>query len=196
MLLKMAVELSDTALMLRYRDGDMGAFETLYGRHRAPLFRFLLRQLGNQQTAEDAFQTIWAKVISARSGYRPSAKFSTWLYRIARNCVIDQYRKTGRSDALIVAEDDAVETAVATTHDPVSAVTQSEVGAAIKTALNELPAEQREAFLLKEECDLSLEDIGTVTGVNRETVKSRLRYALTKLRKSLPTPAEMRTNDG
>lgn len=191
MLLTMASEISDTALMMRYRDGDMSAFETLYARHRAPLFRFVMRQLRSQQQAEDVFQEIWIKVVRNSSTYRPSAKFNTYLYHIARNAVVDQYRKTGRAAEVVVAEDDNMPEPVATTHDPVKAADQAEVGAAIQTALDELPHDQREAFLLKEHGGLSLDDIGTVTGVNRETVKSRLRYALAKLRKCLATPTEV-----
>ena len=191
----MAVELNDTALMMRYRDGDMTAFETLYGRHRGPLFRFVMRQLGNQQRTEDVFQEIWARIIRNRASYRPTAKFNTYLYRIARNCVIDQYRKTGRRAAVIVPEDNDMAEPQATTGDPLEAAGQAETGTALLAALQGLPDDQREAFLLKEEGGLSLEDIGIVTGVGRETVKSRLRYALDKLRQCLPTPAEARIND-
>jgi RNA polymerase sigma-70 factor (ECF subfamily) len=195
MLIRMAVELNDTALMMRYRDGDMTAFETLYARHRGPLFRFVMRQLGNQQRTEDVFQETWARLVRNRATYRPTAKFNTYLYRIARNCVIDQYRKTGRRAAVIVPQDNDMAEPQATTGDPLEAAGQAETGTALLTALQGLPDDQREAFLLKEECGLSLEDIGTVTGVGRETVKSRLRYAVDKLRQCLPTPAEARIND-
>jgi RNA polymerase sigma-70 factor (ECF subfamily) len=196
MLLLMASEINDSALMMRYCDGDMSAFEALYARHRGPLFRFVLRQLSNPQIAEDVFQEIWAKVIRSRANYRPTAKFSTYLYSIARNCIVDQYRKAGRAADVNVAQDTQTPEPQATTHDPEKTARQAEVNAALLAALANLPQEQREAFLLKEESGLSLEDIGAVTGVSRETVKSRLRYALNKLRTCLPTPAEVRINDG
>lgn len=191
MLQTMAAHIDDTALMMRYRDGDMSAFETLYARHRAPLFRFVLRQLSSRQQAEDVFQEIWIKVVRNSTTYRPAAKFNTYLYHIARNAIVDQYRKTGRAAEVMVGENDDLPEPVATTHDPVQAVNQAEVGMALHTAIEQLPYDQREAFLLKEHGGLSLDDIGAVTGVNRETVKSRLRYALAKLRKCLPTPTEV-----
>jgi len=195
MLPEMAAELTDTALMLRYCSGDMSAFETLYARHRGPLFRFVLRQLNNPQLTEDVFQEIWAKVIRSRAQYRPTAKFTTYLYTIARNSIIDQYRKAGRAADVSVPQDDDMPEPKATTHDPLQSAHQAELGATLAAALQALPQEQLEAFLLKEESGLSLEDIGSVTGVSRETVKSRLRYALDKLRTCLPTPAEIRMGD-
>ncbi len=195
MLPEMAAELTDTALMLRYCGGDMSAFETLYARHRGPLFRFVLRQLNNPQLTEDVFQEIWAKVIRSRAQYRPTAKFATYLYSIARNSVIDQYRKAGRAAHVSVPQDNDMPEPEATTDDPLQTAHQAELGATLTAALQALPQEQLEAFLLKEESGLSLEEIGSVTGVSRETVKSRLRYALNKLRTCLPTPAEIRMDD-
>ncbi len=186
MLRWMAEELADSALMLRYRGGDSNAFEMLYERHRLPLFRFLLRQLGDQQVAEDIFQETWSKVIRARHNYRPQAKFSTYLYRIARNSLIDHYRRTGRQSGLITANADAVPEAAAHTDDPVTAAERADQRALILAALAAIPDEQREVFLLREEAGLSLAEIAETTGVGQETVKSRLRYALVKLRSSLP----------
>ena len=179
----MAPELDDTALMLRYRDGDTAAFEELYNRHRAALFRAVLRQAGNRQAAEDIYQEVWSRIIRSRENYRPTAKFTTYMYRIARNCMIDFYRRTGRHDQVIVAQDPGFEPAAAD-GDPVAAAETADVRARLSAALASLPNEQREVFLLREEGGLSLDEIGAVVGAGRETVKSRLRYALGKLREA------------
>jgi len=188
MLLRMTGELNDTALMLRYQDGNMAAFETLYKRHRGPLFRFLLHRIGNQQFAEDVFQEVWSRVIRSRENYRPNAKFTTYIYHIARNCAVDHYRRTGKQESVISDGDDCVAESVASTGNPVAAAVNRDMRNALSMALSELPVEQREAFLLREESGLSLDEIATVTRVGKETVKSRLRYALGKLRQCLPQP--------
>ncbi len=86
----------DSALMLRYRDGDVAAFEALYRRHNDALFRYLLRLCRHRATAEDVFQEVWGKIIKARGSYRPTAKFSTFLYRVAHNCFVDNLRRNRR----------------------------------------------------------------------------------------------------
>ena len=188
MLLRMAAELNDTALMLRYQDGDMAAFETLYKRHRGPLFRFLLHRIGNQQFAEDIFQEVWSRIIRSRKNYRPNAKFTTYIYHIARNCTVDHYRRVGSQENVNSDGDECVAEPVATTGNPVAETANRDIRNALSAALSELPSEQREVFLLREESGLSLDEIATVTEVGRETVKSRLRYALGKLRRCLPQP--------
>jgi RNA polymerase sigma-70 factor (ECF subfamily) len=190
----MAAELNDTALMLRYQEGDVTAFEKLYSRHRGPLFRFLLRQIGNQEYAEDVFQEVWSRIIRNSASYRPTAKFTTYIYHIARNCSVDHYRRTGKQPDNASA--DGVEEPVAQTGNPVAEACNTDIRAALAAALSELPAEQREAFLLREESGLSLDEIATVTGVGRETVKSRLRYALGKLRQCLRQPEGAGVEDG
>jgi len=183
-------DLDDTALMLRYADGDTGAFETLYGRHRAPLFRFLLRQAGDRQMAEDIFQEVWSRIISNSSNYRPTARFTTYLYHIARNCMIDQYRRTATQPATRNAEGSQIDQLVSA-DNPVASAARTEMLSSIEGALLNLTHEQREAFLLKEEGGFTLQEISEITGVGRETVKSRLRYALGNLRKFLTAPDEV-----
>jgi RNA polymerase sigma factor (sigma-70 family) len=182
----MAVELNDAALMLRYQDGDVAAFETLYNRHRGPLFRFLLRQIGNQQFAEDVFQEVWSKIIRNRKTYRPAAKFTTYMYHIARNCSVDHHRRTGRQPVTVAEHDEAVPEPVAASGDPALEAQHRDIREQLLEALDSLPADQREVFLLREEGGFTLEEIGTITGTGRETVKSRLRYALRKLRTCVP----------
>lgn len=78
--------------MLAYAGGDVRAFEQLYGRHRGPLYRFLMRQLRNAALADELFQDVWQRVIAARASWQPDAAFSTWLFRIAHNQLNDHWR--------------------------------------------------------------------------------------------------------
>ena len=174
----------DHVLMLAWVGGDAAAFEVLYQRHRGPLFRFLLGQLRDRPLAEELYQDVWQKVIGARAGWEPDAAFSTWLYRIAHNRLNDHWRaQRHRPPAPVDAE--LRTAALADPDDPESLAEGSEQQQRLQQALAELPEEQREAVLLRLQQELSLEEIGAITGVGRETVKSRLRYALDKLRARL-----------
>lgn len=177
----MAAELTDEELMVAYAAGDAAAFETLYSRHRGPLFRFMLHQVREHGTAEELYQDVWQRVITARERYRPEARFSTWLFQIAHNRLTDHWRAQQHRPA---APADAVERAEreADPQTPERQLSAFEERRRLQLALQELPADQREVVLLRLEQELSLEQIGEITGVGRETVKSRLRYALDKLR--------------
>ncbi|MGQ0802099.1 MAG: RNA polymerase sigma factor [Pseudomarimonas sp.] len=179
----MAAESSDEDLMLAYAAGSAAAFDVLYGRHRGPLFRFLLRGLSQRALAEECFQEVWSRVIVARERYRPEAAFTTWLYQIAHRLLIDQYRRTS-SRPVAVADSDAVfeYTADDDSQQPDRVLSDFEIRRRLQLALAELPDEQRIAVQLRLEQELSLETIGEITGVGRETVKSRLRYALDRLK--------------
>ena len=87
-------EVADESLMERYRDGDAGAFDVLYHRHKGGLYRYLLRLVKNQSLADELFQEVWSNLIRSRERYQPSAKFSTFLYQIAHHRVIDHIRQT------------------------------------------------------------------------------------------------------
>ena len=175
---------TDDALMLAWAAGEASAFEVLYGRHRGPLFRFLLAQLRDRPLAEELYQDVWQKVIGARATWRPEAAFATWLYRIAHNRLNDHWRaQRHRPPAPLDAE--LRTAALADPEHPGSVAEQDEQRQRLQQALDELPDEQREAVLLRLQQELSLEEIGRITGVGRETVKSRLRYALDKLRARL-----------
>jgi len=177
---------ADEELMLSYGGGDAGAFETLYRRHRGPLYRFLLRQLGNTATAEELFQDVWMRVIDSRGRYQARAKFSSWVYAIAHNRLMDFYRANGRAKFLDQEDsEEALDNLPADDPPPDVLVDNKRAAERLLAALAGLPEAQREAFLLQQEGDLSVEEIGAATGVSRETAKSRLRYALVKLRASL-----------
>lgn len=180
----------DGELMQRFAAGELAAFEQLYARHRGGLMRFLQHGLGRRELAEECFQEVWSRVISARERYRPEARFATWLYQIANNLLIDQYRRQRPE----VAADELPEALPVDSINPVAPAAalspEDTLGAfeesrRLQQALAELPDEQRIAVQLRLEQELSLEEIGRITGVGRETVKSRLRYALDKLKERL-----------
>lgn len=179
-----AAEPADETLMLAYAAGDARAFERLYGRHRAPLYRFLMRHLRNAALADECFQDVWQRVIAARAGWKPEAAFTTWLYRIAHNRLNDHWRALKHRPP---APEDADERAarVPDPDTPERQLSEFEQRRRLQQALEELPDEQREVVLLRLEQELTLEQIGDITGVGRETVKSRLRYAMDKLRARL-----------
>jgi len=171
------MEAPDEQLMLAYRDGNAGAFETLYLRHRGRLFRFVLRSVKSRATAEELFQEIWMRVIEARERYVPQARFTTWLYTIAHHRMVDHWRRGGLS---LVELDD--QDPPGDSPDPARQLEAREALARFAQALPALPVAQREAFLLHEEADLSIAEIATATGCNPEAAKSRLRYAVAKLK--------------
>lgn len=179
----MDAERSDEQLMQDYAAGSTSAFDRLYARHRGPLFRFLMRGLGNRAQAEECFQEVWSRVVVARARYRPEAAFSTWMYQIANRLLIDQYRRAGtRPVASGDPETLLAEAPAAEEQQPDRVLSEFELRRRLQLALAELPDEQRIALQLRLEQELSLEAIGEITGVGRETVKSRLRYALDRLK--------------
>jgi RNA polymerase sigma-70 factor (ECF subfamily) len=182
-----ATATDDATLMLRYRDGDVRAFEILYARHKGPLYRYLQRMCGRREVADDLFQEVWSKVIASRSRYEVRAQFNTFLFRIAHNCAIDYFRRSGRPHEGAAQDiDDVAEQIGGAEHErPDAALADAQVRSDFRRALEELPAEQRDVFVLYEESGLTLEEIGKITGVAMETAKSRLRYAVSKLRGAL-----------
>ncbi len=182
---------SDEALMLRYQAGDAAAFDALYARHRGGLFRFITRQCRVRERAEEIFQDVWMSLIQAVASYRVEAQFRTYLYTLAHNKLMDYFRANSRAEAVLFEVKDA-DTEAETIHAVASRTTEPQVqiearqqGDAILRLLASLPAPQRETFLLYEESGMSLEEIAQATGVTFEAAKSRLRYAVAKLREGL-----------
>ncbi len=179
---------SDEELMLGYRDGDTSAFEALYGRHKGALYRYFLRQCRSPAVAEELYQDVWLNIVRTRERYEVKAKFATYLFHLAHNRLIDYYRREGRSLPMSYANDETMEDIPDGRLPSVEhQVDLRRQAARLKTLIGELPEAQREAFLLREETGLSVEEIAEVTGVNAETAKSRLRYAVAKLRHGLAT---------
>jgi RNA polymerase sigma factor (sigma-70 family) len=166
--------------MLAYRDGNAGAFETLYTRHRGKLYRFVLRSVKARGAAEELFQEVWMRVIEARSRYAPQAKFTTWLYTIAHNLLTDHWRKKGLT---LVELDEDVHAAAP--DDPARSAEARQALSRFAAALEALPPAQRQAFLLHEEGGLSIAEIAAATGCGEEAAKSRLRYAMAKLKSAV-----------
>jgi len=175
--------------MLLYASGDAASFERLYARHRGGLYRYLTRQCSDRSAAEELFQEVWAGVIQSRLRYRPEARFATWLYTLAHNRLVDWYRHHGKVQwqPLDGEDNDHAGTAApaARTVQPDVLAESRQLAQKLLELLAQLPPPQREAFLLHEEGGLSVEDIAAATGVAAETAKSRLRYALAKLRQGL-----------
>ena len=183
---------SDESLMLRYREGDVRAFEVLVTRHRKPIYNFILRFVRDAAQAEDVMQETFLRLIKGADNYEKQAKFTTWMYTIARNLCVDaarrgKHRKAASLDAPI-GEDEGATLLDMVSDGAVGAdgkAIQRELAIRMKQAIESLPDEQREIFLLREVSDLQFNEIAQVVGVSENTVKSRMRYALEKLREAL-----------
>jgi RNA polymerase sigma factor (sigma-70 family) len=185
-------EETDENLMVRFGRGEAAAFEFLYRRHESRVFRFLHRNVKNEATANDLMQEVWFAVVRGAANYQPTAKFTTWLFTIAHNRTVDMIRATRRLQSLDAGDDADPEAssplerlAIEAKLEPPAQVQSQDEAAALLSAVAQLPAEQRSAFLLQAEGDLSVEEIALVTGSSFETAKSRLRYARAKLRQLL-----------
>jgi RNA polymerase sigma factor (sigma-70 family) len=172
-------EPSDEALMRAYANGDAEAFERLYARHRGPLYRYVLHRVGDAATANDLYQGAWEKIIRARHSYRPSAPFRAWMFRVTHNHVMDHFR-AAKPDV-----DLPMEQLESPGPGPEQQCSEAEKAQALKRAVSGLPVEQKEAILLRLEGGFDLQAIADITGVSRETAKSRLRYAVDKLKAAM-----------
>lgn len=187
----MAQERTDEELLAAYQQGDVGAFELLLRRHRAPLFTFLLRMLGDRQKAEDLAQESFLRIVKGAAAWEQRARFQTWLYTIARNLCVDQsrrdrFRRTDSLDAQGPEDEPAmVDSVPGREIDPARGAESARLRPVLARALASLPDEQREVFLLREQAGVPFKEIAELTGVNENTVKSRMRYALEGLRKAL-----------
>jgi RNA polymerase sigma-70 factor (ECF subfamily) len=179
---------SDEALMLAYAGGSSAAFDRLYARHRGGTYRYLLRHTGNAASAQEMHQDVWFKVVRARDGYTPDARFTTWLYTIARHRLVDHWRSQ-RGILFTSLQDEGADDALddlgmddGSGVDPLSMTIDAQCGRRLVEALAGVPPAQRDAFLLHVEGGLSLPEIAALTSTSVETVKSRLRYAYKRLR--------------
>lgn len=161
---------------------DLRAFEVLYARHRGMLWRYLLRGVGDP-VAEELFQDTWARVVAARARWRPEARFTTWLLQIAHNLMVDHWRRQRPAEPDPEATLAALE--IPEEQRPDGDLSEFEQRRRLQRALDALPPEQREAFVLRAETGLGVDEIAEATGVGRETAKSRLRYAMARLREAL-----------
>ncbi|MCE7903464.1 MAG: sigma-70 family RNA polymerase sigma factor [Gammaproteobacteria bacterium PRO9] len=207
----MAERSDDAQLMARFAGGDAAAFETLYARYRGPLYRYFLRQCNHADAADELYEEVWMRVIGARTRHDQKTRFNTWLYQIAHNRLTEHFRKSGRdltrdsapvdgaSDTAEPAGGEAVDPAFASARwslvdweapagagedsgsDSPAGMSAEQRAERLRMALDALPIEQREAFVLHEEARLGLDEIATVTGSNAATIRGRLRHAVAKL---------------
>jgi RNA polymerase sigma-70 factor (ECF subfamily) len=173
---------NDEMLMLAYQAGDADAFDTLYQRYRGRLFRFLVREAGSREAGEEIYQEAWMRLIRHRKQYRVEARFSTYLYRLAHSALVDYLRKRGRLWRHEETVDELPDDIACPLPGPEAEQERRLTARALSDCLQTLPEEQREVFLLREEAELSLQAIAEITGAGLEAAKSRLRYALKKLR--------------
>jgi RNA polymerase sigma-70 factor (ECF subfamily) len=187
---------SDEFLMQAFAGGDAAAFTRLYDRHERPTLRFIRHRLGPQHegAADDVLQETWISVARGAARYVPTARFTTWLFTVARNRVIDHLR--GQAHAMLSidaplpgaadGDDDrerwADRVAADPADGPLARIESREQARAFLDALALLPEPQREAFMLQAEGGLSVAEVAQATGVGTETAKTRLRYAKAKLR--------------
>lgn len=186
--IRLMTDKDDGQLMKAYAGGDVTAFEQLYARHKQALFRYVRNSCGNEAVAHELYQDIWLHVIKARTTYHAESPFHAWLYRIARNRLIDHYRQqpeiadspldpnmpASRMSNLVVAP--------LTPHEIADLTERAQI---LHAALQSLPAAQREAVLLRHIAGMSLQEVADLLDEGAETIKSRLRYATAKLRSQL-----------
>lgn len=187
--------LSDEQLMRSYQRGDAAAFDALYARYRGTLFRFLVRQVESVAIGEELYQETWMTLIRQRERWQPRATVKTYLYRIAHSRLVDHYRARGRHGGFAQVSIDGDEAPEIADSCPDRMADHAEErlsqAAALRRCLDALPPEQREAFLCREELDLGLSDIAVIAGVPVEAVKSRVRYAIRRLRACLSSLLEV-----
>jgi RNA polymerase sigma-70 factor, ECF subfamily len=185
---------SDEALMIRFQSGDRSAFAILVRRHQTPLYNFALRNLRSAPLAEEVVQDAFVRVVNNAAEFRHEARFSTWLYTIARNLCIDQARKRALRRHPSLDEPRRGEEAEGPTLGDQTAdsranvertASSAEIRARVLAAIDTLPEEQREVFLMREVSNLPFKEIAEIVGVPENTVKSRMRYALERLQAAL-----------
>ena len=186
---------TDEMLMVRYQRGEREAFAELVRRHNRPIYNFVLRQLRVPSVSEDVTQDVFMRLVQNAADFKHEARFLTWLYTIARNLCIDQLRKLSHrrhasldqptgDDADVKALGESIADPSPQTSAERNALS-SEVRSSIVKAVDSLPDDQREVFLLREVANLPFRDIAEITGVGENTVKSRMRYALDRLKDAL-----------
>lgn len=186
---------ADEALMESFRDGDARAFEQLVARHQRGVYNYLLRSVRDRGRAEELLQEVFLRVVRAKDRYERTAKLTTWLYSIARNLCVDESRRARfRNHASLDAgrpgkDGDRGQPLLATLaadQVPTDAAAEARtLRERLAVAVDQLPDEQREVFLLRQMAGLSFREIGETVGIPENTVKSRMRYALEKLRGAL-----------
>ena len=192
MALRAREEVADEALMLRFQRGDLEAFSQLVRRHKSPLYNFILRHVRTPSAAEDLLQDTFLKVVLNSLEFKHEARFTTWVYTIARNLCVDHFRKMSlrNHDSLDQPNSERSPLGDRTRHASINgdverSALSHELREQIIVAVENLPEEQREVFLLREVANLPFKEIAVITDTPENTVKSRMRYALERLQSAL-----------
>lgn len=174
-------EISDEALMQAYAKDDLLSFNKLYERYRLSLYRYMKRQLfASDAILDELYQDVWLKLINSRQQYQVKASFKTFLYQIANNTLKDYFRRESVRTIMSSIEDDSA--VIDNALQPDEMMAKNHLKMKFKQAINELPQKQRDVFLLREEAGLTSVQIAEVMQVSVDTVKSRMRYAVTRLK--------------
>jgi len=189
---------SDEQLLAAYRAGDVAAFEKLLGRYEKPIWTYLRRFVRRDDAAEDLLQEVFLRVVrdaqdAAAAGWKGQAKFSTWLYTVARNLCVDRSRREAIRVAASLDAGGEADDAPASLHERIPApdraadavLANRQAATRIDAAIAALPDDQREVFLMREVMELPFAEIAAVVGTSEPTVKSRMRYALERLQNAL-----------
>jgi RNA polymerase sigma-70 factor (ECF subfamily) len=181
--------------MTAYQQGDVAAFAELVARHEKPLWNFLRRFVRDPATAEDLLQETFMRVVKGAAEWKASSKFSTWLYTIGRNLCVDHARRATHRKALSLDGQSAgqADEGAPRLHEQLSGADPGgerraldrELGVRLDRAIAALPEPQREVFVMREVLDLPFAEIALAVGASEPTVKSRMRYALERLRSEL-----------
>ena len=175
---------SDIQLINAYLNGDEKSFEELYFRYRKMLYGYLNNLAGNQSEADEIFAETWTRVIDKLAKYRDDGKFSAWLFRMAKNIFIDRIRRSHPDRFVAIDDENMAELPDSKAFSPEEELGASDTGQAILTAINQLPPEQKEVFILREQ-ELSFKEIAVIQKCSLNTALSRMRYALQTLRNYL-----------
>lgn len=187
-------EVTDETLMVRFQEGDRPAFALLVKRYQGPLYNFALRHLRNPSGAEEVVQDAFVRLVQSAGEFKHEARFSTWMFTIVRNLCIDQLRKRALrkhpslDEAKRSDEGDGPtlgEQTADTRADVERGAVSTEIRERVLAAVDQLPDEQREVFLMREVSNLPFKEIAEIVGIPENTVKSRMRYALERLQEAL-----------
>jgi len=192
------MDTTDSALIRRYLNGDLSAFEALVERHQRPVFAYLLKMTGRKGDAEDIFQEMWMRALRHLSSYKQK-NFRGWLFRIARNLVIDRARRARPDVSLDAPRENGFplsETMPASAPDPGEQAAHRQLAARIEAAVDTLPAEQKEVFVMRMQGGLPFREIATAQGVSINTALARMQYAVRKLRPLLASHYAEMTGSG
>ena len=186
----MVETVTDEQLIQSYQKGEADAFAALYARYKNAIYHYFFRQVRSGGTADELHQDVWLNIIRSSSAFNRQSSFKTWLYKIAHNRLIDHYRQSSRQPLYLVqavAQEESLteETTEAGKDKPDEALQEQQLNNALLKGISALPEAQKEVFLLHETSGLTLQEIALITGASLESTKSRLRYAVKKLRQHM-----------